>query len=67
MSGYQCSNCNRSRCWVCESAVDERTAIKTIGSRYCEDAVCREAEAVAHGLPLDVMAKRRARWKKARQ
>lgn len=33
--------------------VTDTTEIKTIGSRYCDDPACLDAEAKAHGLPLE--------------
>lgn len=60
--GYWCSQCSRVCCWECDRHDDSIEEIKTIGSRYCDDDACCDAEARAHGLPrerLDAIRLRR--------
>lgn len=54
-NNFSCQHCHR----ICDGdtrvpVIDQDDVVwKTIGSRYCNERACLEAEAIANGLPLE--------------
>lgn len=52
---FQCQHCDRVCEWETREPIEvnDATEWKSIGSRYCHAEECIEAEARAHGLPIE--------------
>jgi len=62
-SYFSCQRCDRICDWTTRDPVADQAAdveVKSIGSRYCNASECIEAEAKAHGLPIERILAMRA-------
>jgi hypothetical protein len=63
VSAFWCQNCGLVCDWNTRAPAPSEVEIKTIASRYCNDESCIEAEARAHGVPVE----RVMQWRNVRE